>query len=106
MRLGHRFERHQRHDRQAGAEGQALRHAAGGTHAGERTRAGAEGDGVACGQAKAGVAQQFLHHRQHRLRMGAHAGRFARGDGVAVEQRARGQLRRSFDGKNNRHAVF
>ena len=108
--LGHRFERDEGQHRQVEPEGEPLGHAAGRTHARERAWAGAEGDRVDLVQPDAAFGQQFLHHRQKRLRMGANAARFARNDGVAPgvagQQRARGEFGGSFDGKDDRHALF
>jgi hypothetical protein len=112
--LGHRFQRHQRQHRQAGAEGQALGHAAGRAHARERAGTGAEGDGVAVGQA-------MPASRSSSCTIGStdcewvrtpdgFAGDRGSSGGVravrAIEQRAGRQLGRGFDGKDDRHTVF
>ncbi|KEI33785.1 hypothetical protein CQ06_05325 [Ralstonia solanacearum] len=79
--LGAGHQRIDGHHRQAGAEGQALRHAARGPQAGERTGADAKRDSRAVAERDAGFGQQFARGGQHTA-AGTRAGVFV------AEQRA------------------
>ena len=103
-----------RQHRLAGAEGQALRHRAGGAQAGEGAGAAAEGDRVEIGERDAGIGEQAEDRRQQRRRglraaaascdqrrvAAAQGDRHALGRGVEGEQRP--CMRHEFSGRSRR----
>ena len=93
-RFGQRLQRDHAGHRQLEPEGDALRHAAGDTHAGKRTGAGAEGDAIEIRAQHTLRRQQRINHRQQHLGIALTGIRLARVDAAVAPQRGRARFGR------------